>query len=145
MVRCAFRTTPPSPSTLPPDLSPRPRAATSTRRFYPTELWFNSDTGAITGGDDSSLAQPAECNPDLAQCIVQHPGHPELCPLYVNADRHITQSPIQREYDFNIYLPKNPSDVFAEVGQVRPRAPLYLNISNPHASDGPEPHGHAHQ
>jgi hypothetical protein len=104
-----------------------------------TDLWFNSDTGDNTGGGNNSLAQPARCNPNYAQCVAANPGHPELCPVYLNADNNITQSPIQREYDFNIYLPKNPSDVFAEVGQHRPRAPLYVTMSNPHASDGPYP------
>lgn len=104
-----------------------------------TDLWFNSDTGEVTGGDNSSLAQPAQCNPDYAACLAANPGHPELCPFYLSADNNIRQSPIQREYDFNIYLPKNPSDVFAEVGEVRPRAPLYVTMSNPHASDGPYP------
>ena len=104
-----------------------------------TDLWFNEQAGEITGGDNSSLAQPARCNPYYAQCIAANPGHPEVCPKYLDADNHITQSPIRREYDFNIYLPPNPADVFAEMGQVRPRAPLYVTISNPHASDGPPP------
>ncbi len=104
-----------------------------------TDLWFNADAGEATGGDNSSLAQPARCNPNYAACLAANPGHPERCPYYLDADNHITQSPIRLEYDFNIYLPKNPSDVFAEVGQVRPRAPLYVTISNPHASDGPPP------
>ncbi len=104
-----------------------------------SDLWFNSDTGDNTGGGNNSLAQPARCNPNYAQCLAENPGHPERCPYYLDADRNITQSPIQREYDFNIYLPKNPSDVFAEVGQTRPRAPLYVTMSNPHASDGPYP------
>ncbi len=104
-----------------------------------TDLWFNSDTGDNTGGGNNSLAQPARCNPNYAQCLAANPGHPEFCQRYLDADNNITQSPIQREYDFNIYLPKNPSDVFAEVGQHRPRAPLYVTMSNPHASDGPYP------
>ncbi len=104
-----------------------------------TDLWFNSDTGDNTGGGNNSLAQPARCNPNYAECLAANPGHPEFCPRYLDADNNITQSPIQREYDFNIYLPKNPSDVFAEVGQHRPRAPLYVTMSNPHASDGPYP------
>jgi hypothetical protein len=104
-----------------------------------SDLWFNTDTGGITDGGNNSMAQPARCNPNYAQCVLNNPGHPELCPRFLDADNNITQSPIQREYDFNIYLPKNPSDVFAEVGQFRPRAPLYVTISNPHASDGPNP------
>jgi hypothetical protein len=104
-----------------------------------TDLWFNADTGENTGGGNNSLAQPARCNPDYAACLLANPGHPERCLRYLDADNNITQSPIQREYDFNIYLPKNPSDVFAEVGQRRPRAPLHVTISNPHASDGPPP------
>lgn len=91
-----------------------------------TDLWFNSDSGGATDGDDSSLAQPAQ------------PAPPPLPPICIGDD-NITASPIRREYDFNIYLPKNPSQVFAEVGMTRPRAPLYLNISNPHASAGPNP------
>lgn len=89
-----------------------------------TDLWFNSDAGEITSGDNTSLAQPARCNPAGS---------------VIDANHNITQSPIQREYDFNIYLPPNPADVFAAIGQVRPRAPLYVTISNPHASDGPPP------
>ena len=96
-----------------------------------TDIWFNTDTGAATGGNNTSLAQPANLAP------------PPLPPVCVG-DNHITQSPIQREYDFNIYLPKNPSQVFAETRQARPRAPLYTNVSNPHASDGPQPDAHAH-
>jgi Concanavalin A-like lectin/glucanases superfamily/FG-GAP repeat/Malectin domain len=100
-------------------------AAAGNNLFVPgiiTDLWFNSDAGGATGGDLSSLAQPGQSIPFI--CI---PGS------------LITESPIQREYDFRIYLPKNPSQVFAEVGQSRPRAPLYLNISNPVGSTGPDP------
>lgn len=125
------------------DLVTNTVAATAGNNLYVpgiiTDLWFNSDTGDNTGGGNNSLAQPARCNPNYAQCLAANPGHPEFCPRYLDADNNITQSPIQREYDFNIYLPKNPSDVFAEVGQSRPRAPLYVTMSNPHASDGPYP------
>lgn len=85
-----------------------------------SDLWFNSDTGGATGGDPSSLAQPAQS----PSCV---------------GGANITQSPIQREYDFNIYLPKNPSQVFAEVGITKPRAPLHVSISNPSGSPGPDP------
>ena len=91
-----------------------------------TDLWFNSSAGAITGGDNTSLAQPASRGP---------PPFEEFC----LGGNNITSSPIAREYDFNIYLPKNPSQVFAEAGQVRPRAPLHISITNPHAGDGPDP------
>ncbi len=88
-----------------------------------TDLWFSSNAGAATSGSNpSGLAQPAQ----------------PVGPLCVGG-RSIAVSPIQREYDFNIYLPKNPSQVFAEMGMTKPRAPLYLNISNPHGSPGPNP------
>lgn len=82
-----------------------------------SDLWFNSDTGGATRGDASGLAQSLSCA----------------------SHSNIVQSPIQREYDFNIYLPKNPSQVFAEVGLTRPRAPLHVSISNPYGSPGPDP------
>ena len=91
-----------------------------------SDLWFNSDTGGATGGDNSSLAQPAQR------------AQPPLPPICLGDD-NITESPIQREYDFNIYLPKNPGQVFAEVGMSKPRAPLYVTISNPYGSPGPNP------
>lgn len=85
-----------------------------------SDLWFNSDTGGATRGDASSLAQP----PPSLSCT---------------GGVAITQSPIQREYDFNIYLPKNPGQIFAEVGITKPRAPLHVSISNPYGSPGPDP------
>ena len=81
-----------------------------------SDLWFNSDTGgAIRAAAGLASSQSCTCH------------------------HAIVSSPIQREYNYNIYLPKNPGQVFAEVGIVKPRAPLHVSISNPHGSPGPDP------
>ena len=81
-----------------------------------SDLWFNSDTGgAIRQAAGLASSQSCTCH------------------------HAIVSSPIQRGFDFNIYLPKNPGQVFAEVGLEKPRAPLHVSISNPYASPGPDP------
>ncbi len=81
-----------------------------------SDLWFNSDAGgAIRSAAGLASSQSCTCH------------------------HAIVSSPIQRAYDFNIYLPKNPSQVFAEVGIDKPRAPLHVSISNPYGSPGPDP------
>ena len=113
-------------------------ATAGTRLYVPgiaSDLWFNAHTGEITQGGDTALAQPAQCNPNYPLCPGIPPG---LCPPYFGGSP-IVGSPIQRQYDFNIYLPKNPGQAFAEIGFTRPRAPLYVNISNPYGYPGPDP------
>jgi hypothetical protein len=81
-----------------------------------SDLWFNSDAGdAIRQAAGLASSQSCTCH------------------------HAIVSFPIQREFDFNIYLPKNPGQVFAEVGIEKPRAPLHVGISNPYGSPGPDP------
>lgn len=81
-----------------------------------SDLWFNSDTGgAIRQAAGLASSQSCTCH------------------------HAIVSSPIQREFEFNMYLPKNPGQVFAEVGIEKPRAPLHVSISNPYGSPGPDP------
>ena len=81
-----------------------------------SDLWFSSDAGgAIRQAAGLASSQSCTCH------------------------HLIASSPIQRTYDYNIYLPKNPSQVFAEVGITKPRAPLHVSISNPYGSPGPDP------
>ncbi len=81
-----------------------------------SDLWFNSDAGgALRSAAGLATSQSCTCH------------------------HAIVTAPIQRSYDFNVYLPKNPGQVFAEVGISKPRAPLHVSISNPYGSPGPDP------
>lgn len=88
-----------------------------------SDIWFNRDSGEITNNcSDTGLHQPAQ--------LVLIGG---LC---INGP-----SPINRRFEFRIYLPPDPYALLRQEGQIAPRIPLYFQaFKHPTTSlDGPDP------
>lgn len=98
-----------------------------------TDLWFNRKAGEITSNcSDTALHQPARCNPNW-------PGCAPNCPRFLYDSCIEGKLPMNRIYEFNIYLPRNPAVVARSQGVTAPTPPLYVNLSNPWGFGGPDP------
>jgi hypothetical protein len=98
-----------------------------------TEVWFNNYAGEIMDCDWTSLHNPATL-------IGFHNGAPVFDP----GDCIRAPSPLNRVFEFNIYLPKSPMAMAAELGKPEvPDVPLYRQVFRPFALPGqpagPEP------
>lgn len=88
-----------------------------------THLWLNQYAGEITGNCSSTgLHQP---DSGSKWCLPQSEGY--------------HHNPINRVYEFNIYLPRDPQAVMAEAGFPAPSVPLYTEILDPFGGAGPDP------
>ena len=97
-----------------------------------TELWFNRHSGENTRCGATSLHQPGRCN----SCNPPQQG----CPPWLGGACIQAPLPINRVYDFNIYLPRNPAVNGREQGlSDPPTPPLYFAVSNPWGLAGPDP------
>lgn len=99
-----------------------------------TDIWVNREAG---GGTD-------DC-PGTGLSQQTHPSKPFLDaqgrPLRrcLPDSEGFSSNPINRIFEFNIYLPTSPQALMAAVGKTAPPVPLFKAISNPGGSDGPEP------
>jgi hypothetical protein len=82
-----------------------------------TDLWFNRNAGGATSCVNTALHQPSQNGITDAGCI-RGP------------------SSLNRVFRFNIYLPRDPQAVLAEIGRSAPAVPLYFAAQG---SDGPAP------
>ena len=101
-----------------------------------TDLWFNRHPGEITSNcSDTALHQPASCNPAYPGCAGGNPP----CSKFLLADCIEGDIPLNRIYEFNIYLPRNPAVIAREQGVTAPTPPIYVKVSNPWNFGGPNP------
>jgi hypothetical protein len=86
-----------------------------------TDLWINRDAGEMTRTcGTTGLHQPYS-----GGCLPQSEG--------------FVRNPINRVFEFSIYLPRDPQDLMEEIGRTAPPVPLYRGVFDPHASGGPDP------
>lgn len=98
-----------------------------------TDLWFNRNPGEITRNcSDTGLHQPASCNPAYPACAPN-------CAAFLYGPCIEGKVPMNRIYEFNIYLPRNPAVIARDQGVNAPTPPLYVKISNPWNFGGPSP------
>ncbi|MCB0706563.1 MAG: hypothetical protein KDC34_14715 [Saprospiraceae bacterium] len=98
-----------------------------------TDLWVNQQAGEITRNCSQTGLHnvldsdtPVESPLDLFTCLPQTAG--------------FTTNPINRLMQFNIYLPKNPREIYRDAGlTVPPQLPLSIEVYNPNGSGGPDP------
>lgn len=109
----------PRPVQIPPDFKPDgyPNGLGS-NIWVPgitTDIWFNRDSGGIGRCGETGLHQPAGTS--SSGCIVQ-------------------PHPLDRQFVFNIYLPRSPQQPAAEHGITAPDVPLYIGTTG---QGGPQP------
>ena len=95
-----------------------------------TDIWVNQDGGETTDCSTTGLAQQI------------HPSKPPTGPPFYGClpdSEGFSHNPINRLFEFNIYLPRSPQALMAALGKTAPPVPLYTEISNPTGSEGPEP------
>lgn len=95
-----------------------------------TDLWINDRGGALTDSCNTlGLGQPYYTNGPAGPfrpCVPRSLGY--------------SRNPINRLFEFNIYLPRDPQTILAAVGVTNvPPTPLYVEITNPWGAAGPEP------
>jgi hypothetical protein len=97
-----------------------------------TDIWFNQRSGEITSNCSATgLHQPGECN------ICDPPQ--QNCPPWLGGPCIEGLSPINRLYEFNIYLPRNPAVNARDQGLSVGDPSLYMHVSNPWNHQGPNP------
>ena len=97
-----------------------------------TDLWFNKHSGENTRCGGTSLHQPGVCN------ICDPPQ--QNCPPWVGGSCIQAPLSLNRIFEFNIYLPRNPAVSARQQGLGNaPTPPLYVAVSNPWGFGGPEP------
>ena len=112
-------------------------AGFGTNAFVPgivTDIWANAEAGNITDDCPSTgLHQP------------RHPSKPTVSPQGQPISRCLPDSegysrnPVNRVFEFNIYLPRSPQAVMAALGRTAPPVPLYVEGCNPFGTGGTEP------
>ncbi|MEZ5287774.1 MAG: hypothetical protein R2712_23820 [Vicinamibacterales bacterium] len=110
----------PRPVALPPS------AGRGTNVVVPgivTELWVSQGGGEAT---DNCSATGLHQSTGPRGCLPRDAGF-------------IDGNPIQRRYQFRIYLPKDPQRILREAGRAVPPVPLFTSVENPDGSAGPEP------
>lgn len=94
-----------------------------------TDIWINQDAGETTRNCSlTGLHQPSGGTlPTFG---------PHLC---LPQTEVFERNPIDRIFEFNIYLPRNPQAILAEVGRLAPPVPLYREVLNRLGGGGPDP------
>ena len=97
-----------------------------------TNIWFNRYSGENTRCGGTSLHQPGICN----TCIPPS----QTCPPYIGGSCIRSPLSLDRVFEFNIYLPRNPAVNGRQQGLSNPPTPpIYVGVSNPWGIAGPEP------
>src|SRR6185369_4057457 len=99
-----------------------------------TDIWVNQEAG---GGTDDCAATGLWQQTDPSKPPVVEHGRPIFRCL--PDSEGFSHNPINRIFEFNIYLPTSPHALMAAVGKTAPAVPLYTTVSNPGGSSGPAP------
>jgi hypothetical protein len=99
-----------------------------------TDIWVNQDAGEVTSNCSSTGLHQQNHS---SKPFVDAQGRPILRCL--PKSEGFSRNPINRVYEFNIYLPRSPQAVMATLGKNAPEVPLYREVRNPLNSGGPEP------
>ncbi len=112
-------------------------AGFGTNAFVPgivTDVWVNREAG---GGTDDCPGTGLRQQTHSSKPEFDAQGRPiSRC---LPDSEGFSSNPINRIFEFNIYLPMSPEAVMAAVGKKAPPVPLYKAVSNPDGSGGPDP------
>ena len=99
-----------------------------------TDVWVNREAG---GGTDDCPGTGLRQQTHPSKPAFDAQGRPiRRC---LPDSEGFSSNPINRVFEFNIYLPMSPQEVMAAVGKKAPPVPLYKAVSNPGGSGGPDP------
>jgi len=94
-----------------------------------TDIWFNRDAGEITGNcSTTGLHQPGRCLTNFNGQV-----------YYPDGDCIRGPHPIDRLFNFNIYLPRNPRLIACEHGLDLPEPAIFIETNGPSSFGGAEP------
>jgi hypothetical protein len=112
-------------------------AGVGSNAFVPgiiTDIWVNREAG---GGTDDCASTGLWQQKDPSKPPVDSHGRPIFRCL--PDSEGFSSNPINRVFEFNIYLPTSPHALMARFGKTAPPVPLFKVTSNPGGSAGPEP------